>query len=404
VNENILQEIWAGLRFDTRNLILTDGSRLHILDPGFHNSDQGPDFLGARLRINGTLWIGDVEIHLRSAEWYRHRHHTDENYNGVILHVIAWGPGSSIRCADGIAIPELEIGNLIDANAVPWLSNTLPGKQELPCKPFLRKFDREFISAWLRENGRNRTRAKAASMKKRMNELPGDWGQVLWEETARCLGGKVNGETFCEVAKRLPYRVARQYFGEPLKLEALVFGMFGFLQGKSLNHHDFRHLKVEWEFLAAKHQLSPAWLRLRKHRMRPSGHPEIRIRQLCRMQSAFPSPGELLSPGSIKDFLQKESEIGMETKMSIVINVLLPIGWLFEKFHGKISEPPNAFELLEILPPEKNKWIRSYSVQGIVAKTALESQGVLHLRKAFCEPGNCLTCALGKKILQNSFV
>ena len=34
------------------------------------------------------LWFGDVEIHLKSSEWYAHRHHEDEYYDAVILHVV----------------------------------------------------------------------------------------------------------------------------------------------------------------------------------------------------------------------------------------------------------------------------------------------------------------------------
>ena len=88
MKEDFLHYLWRARRFHIDNLRTTLGEPIEILAWGEYNRHAGPDFQQARLRIDGTLWAGSVEMHLRASEWVRHRHHEDEAYRNVILNVV----------------------------------------------------------------------------------------------------------------------------------------------------------------------------------------------------------------------------------------------------------------------------------------------------------------------------
>ena len=86
MNEAFLWYLWKYRRF-TKALVTTDGDPITVIQPGFQNSDSGPDFFNARVQIGDTLWAGNVEIHIKSGDWIRHGHHHDKAFDNVILHL-----------------------------------------------------------------------------------------------------------------------------------------------------------------------------------------------------------------------------------------------------------------------------------------------------------------------------
>ena len=88
IPEHLLHFIWRFRLFDQDSLMLHSGESLEIISPGNYHQDSGPDFQNARIRIDETLWAGNIEIHLRSSDWFRHHHETDAAYNNIILHVV----------------------------------------------------------------------------------------------------------------------------------------------------------------------------------------------------------------------------------------------------------------------------------------------------------------------------
>ena len=80
--EKLLHYVWKHRILPLGDLSTTDGRRVEVIDPGMHNSDRGPDFFNAKVLIDGMLWAGNVEIHLRSSDWYRHGHDSDAAYDG----------------------------------------------------------------------------------------------------------------------------------------------------------------------------------------------------------------------------------------------------------------------------------------------------------------------------------
>jgi len=87
INEKILRIIWYEQKFERRGLKTIDGKKICILSPGEWNLDEGPDFKSAEIRFGEKIISGDVEVDLKASDWKTHRHHRDERYNQVVLHI-----------------------------------------------------------------------------------------------------------------------------------------------------------------------------------------------------------------------------------------------------------------------------------------------------------------------------
>lgn len=106
--EQLLHYIWKHKIFPLRRLETTDGLSVEVIDPGLHNGDAGPDFFNAKVRIGGTMWVGNIEIHDRSSDWYTHGHHRDSRYDNVILHIAAT-IDSEVRTSNGNTLPQMRL-------------------------------------------------------------------------------------------------------------------------------------------------------------------------------------------------------------------------------------------------------------------------------------------------------
>ncbi|MBK7856520.1 MAG: DUF2851 family protein [Bacteroidetes bacterium] len=88
MDEKFLYHLWKFKLFNTLNLKTTSGESIEILKPGNLQFDSGPDFFNAQIKINETLWAGNVEIDMYASDWVKHKHHKDTAYNKIILHVV----------------------------------------------------------------------------------------------------------------------------------------------------------------------------------------------------------------------------------------------------------------------------------------------------------------------------
>ncbi len=86
--EMLLQYLWEHRLWEQCDMHTTDGKRVQVIDPGRRNTDAGPDFFNAKVSIDGKMWAGNIEIHVKSSDWRRHGHHNDSAYDTVILHVV----------------------------------------------------------------------------------------------------------------------------------------------------------------------------------------------------------------------------------------------------------------------------------------------------------------------------
>lgn len=104
--EKRLQYLWQHRLWESSSMTTTGGTPIEILDPGVPNRDAGPDFFNGKVRARGRTWAGNIEIHVRSSDWYRHGHQHDSSYDSVILHVVGEAD-CDVRRSDGSRIPQV---------------------------------------------------------------------------------------------------------------------------------------------------------------------------------------------------------------------------------------------------------------------------------------------------------
>ena len=421
VQESFLHYIWQTLNFDTQNLFAMTGEEIHIYRPGELNYDQGPDFLQAHIRIGELDWWGQVEIHVKTLDWFKHGHHKDPRYNATVLHVVGESNGRDVEREDGTIIPELELGNLISPDLQKKYESLQLAQTRIPCERLLRKVPQPQIEKWLDRVAEERLIQRANQMKERLQASHSDWEQVLWEELAAMIAGPANQEAFREMAQRLPMQVIRHYSAHPQKIEALMFGAMGSLSGEKGDYY-YQKLRDEWKFLQEKHQLEAGHpLALKFLRMRPLAFPTIRISQLAHIIHQFNPLSQLLDAQFFNSFLKssiptagywevhyqflqaaprKKKFLGKDQKMVLIINTLIPLSILYAEAHGRIELDPQALEGMKLLPAENNRVTRLYQQLKFPLTHALHSQGMIQLYKHYCSSRKCLSCGIGRQILR----
>jgi hypothetical protein len=421
IPEAFLHYVWRTRSFDHRHLQTDQQQPVSIEKPGTWNHNQGPDFSDAKIKINGVAFHGHVEIHVRSEDWYHHRHHLDEKYNNTILHIVHTTNGKPVRRADGTVIPEVVLAGRIPPNLQQNYDRINLSQDEFPCAGTIKKVKPIYIRSWVERMAVERIEEKAGIIQQRMDEAQLDWEQLIWEELAAMMGGPVNKEVFREMAQRMPHRILRNYTDNPFQIEALLFGICRLLTGGKSFDAYFRELKKEWEYLSAKHKIDlPEPLNIRFLRMRPAAFPTIRISQMARILAFYPRLTDLLSLEIFDQFInqiittadywethyrffeeRKKSvkKLGKSQKEILMANVILPVAWLYHRAHGREDLDHLVERGLTRLSPENNKLTRGFMARGIPNEHAFDSQGLIQLRKKYCDAKRCLECGIGHRVL-----
>lgn len=419
--ESLLHFIWQGTRFDIRDLQTTCGKQIHILHPGLLNHDQGPDFLNARLSIDGLEWHGHVELHVKGDDWYRHKHETDSLYNTCILHVVHTTSKKTPIMENGVILPEVEIGNRIDARLYSRFHSLQLSRDSIPCESQFGELAPSRIQRWLGRLSIERMEEKANKFQQRLQESVSNWEQVLWEEMAAFLGGPVNRHAFRDLAERLPAKVMLKESKTTTQLEAMLYGASGMLPARGDSYVD--QLTQQWNFLKEKHQITPFREPVRFLRMRPQAFPTLRLAQLASLWQQIGSLIFLLESEGIDRFWKMEiksseywdshyrfgeettllhKKMGKSQKAVLIVNVLLPLGWLYQIAHGRENPFEWVERILKMLPAEKNKHTRVFTDLGLANTRAIESQAMIQLHKQYCLERRCLDCHLGQYLLDRA--
>lgn len=422
--EDFVQYVWKHLAFDLHDLRCTDGRPLQLLHPGRLNRDQGPDFRQARLRLAGVEWHGHVEIHLSSEDWYRHGHHEDPQYDPTVLHVVLHSHGQPILRSDGTAIPELSLAGRIAPELLARYQTLHLAEDDIACSALVGALPALEKLNWVERLGIERMEQKALAMQARLAEGVQDWNQVLWEELLAMMGGPVNQAVFRLLAQRIPWRVMHRHRSDPLQAEALLFGAAGMLSGLPDDCDLYpQSLRAEWAFLRAKYDLDDSPLPVRFLRMRPAAFPTIRLAQTVQGLGQWPQWLDLLTPAGWQQLqaapigvsaywrthyrwgeASKASRkyLGTSQKAILIANVLIPLGFLYQRAHGQTDLYTWIEDGLTALPPEHNRHTRAFADLGFPLDHALHAQGLIQLRKQYCQPKRCLQCRLGQLLLRPS--
>ncbi|QMU30061.1 DUF2851 family protein [Adhaeribacter radiodurans] len=423
--EDFLHYVWQQQYFDKAGLVTSHKEELHVLKPGFYNTNAGPDFTDARLRIGAEEWNGSVEIHVYASDWEKHNHQTDPKYNQVILHVV-WEDDKPAQRADGTVIPTIALRGRIPLHLVHTYQQFLENRDEIPCSPFAPQVP-GLIKISMQERVRmERLQAKADRVLALLTVTQNNWEETCYAWLLSNFGFKINQTGMLRLAKVLPYTILRKHRHQLIALEALLFGQAGFLQPDAPDDYG-RTLFQEFTFLQHKYAL-PAGLKRADWnflRLRPANFPTVRLAQfaalLHQQEHLF---ANLLAADSITAwqgyFQVKSSEywqthvlLGQETRHApkglgkssihlLLINAVAPLLVAYGKYKNEDNYVEKAIALLEQLPPEDNRITRLYTGLNFYHQNAADSQALLQLNQLYCAPRNCLQCSIGNFILKKN--
>ena len=421
MREAFLHYIWKNKIFDQDNLFIEGDKRLEILFPGYHNKNAGPDFLEAKLRIGEILWVGNVEIHLKSSDWYTHGHEQDPAYDNVILHVV-YNDDMPVY-ANNHQIPTLNISKLIDKSVLRKYNGLIKNKAILKCQNKVEEIDPFVLFQYKYRLYFERLENKNITLTKNLQISKNNWEQVLYVQLLKYFGGDVNKSSFEDLAHFLAFEIFRKYLGNITQLEALLLGVGGLLTEERNNCAYYRKLKEEFDYLQHKHNLKtlkPGNIRF--HRMRPNGFPTIRLAQFASLyhnnSGLFDSFMEFERPDEAYKKMQGNTSAfwdnhynfdkltkSVKKKLSksfidrMLINVLIPLKFAYLKNESDF-EPEELINFIESIPPEKNRIVDLFTKIGIKTNSALDTQAMIELYNKYCEKERCLDCDIGHFLLK----
>jgi len=424
MNEDFLHYLWKHRQFDLTHLQTEDGEVLEIINPGQHNLNAGPDFLDARLRIGGTLWAGNVEIHLTSSDWYKHGHQNDPAYDNVILHVV-FNQDKAVEAPEGSIIPTIALKDRIDYQSYRKYKAWLAEGKFIPCDKIVDQVPQIIKTSAVHAAAVERLSLKSAISRDHLILTKGDMEGAFYRIFLRALGMKVNALPFEQLARITPYELIRKVSSNKTQLEALLLGQAGFLDTSKTDHPYVEQLKEEFSFLRKKHVLSPmpisAW---KLFRLRPQNFPQVRLAQVStfyhKHTSVARAVSEMETPQELNDFftvkiahgfwldhytLDAESpsrtkSFGKDFLKHLVINAVVPFVISLADYNRDESYREKAINLLEKLPSERNSIIRSFEKLDFTVKSSFDSQGIIQLKENFCDRKKCLGCKVGIHLMK----
>ena len=419
MKESILHYVWQNKLFRAHNLETTDAELLEIIDVGRMNTDAGPDFFNAKVKIGETVWAGNVEIHTNSSDWNKHNHQIDSAYNNVILHVVFKADGEVYR-ADGESIPQLELTfpKQIEDNYEQLFSET----KWIPCADKISLVPSIFIQSWKNALLTERLEQKMTVIECLLADTNQHWEEAFYITLARSFGFGTNSQAFESLAKSISVSVLGKHKDNLFQLEALLFGQADLLITNDSNSYG-QELRKEYDFLKTKYELTPIdgsqWKLLR---LRPDNFPHIRIAQFAalihsssKLFSKIIEHPEIIylkklftcEPSSFwknhylfaDESPLKNKNLGTQSIHSILINTVVPFLFCYASHKNDEEMKDKALQILEQIPSERNSIVTNWQNIGLSSNSAYDSQAFLQLKKQYCDEKKCLRCRIGHKVL-----
>jgi hypothetical protein len=417
MQERLLQFIWQEMYFNRAALETVGGGQLQILSAGIINTQQGPDFTQAKILLDGVLWAGTIELHCKSSQWFQHRHNTDPNYQTVILHVV-WEDDDA---ALSRVLPTLVLQNRVPSIMLARYATLMQQKNTIACHDQLAVVSTTNWQNWMQQLLRMRLQRKSLAVMELFEAANNNWEECCWWWLARFFGGAVNAAFFESIARTVPVKILQRHRHQVIQLEAILLGQGNLLQLSSPDPY-VQLLQREYHFLQQKYQFSVVHGMAQFLRMRPAGFPTVRLAQLAMFlhQSAqlFTTLLDCKSLFQLEQWLTitandfwhyhytlqeatpyHPKHMGKEAVHQIVINGIVPLVYAIGIRQQQPYYQQLAMNWLMEIPQEDNITQRNWKREGVAAKNASESQALTELKKNFCDARRCLSCDIGKAIL-----
>ena len=424
MQEDFLHYVWQHKKMTLKSLKTTAQETIILKAVGLANTNSGPDFFNAQLRIGTQFWAGNVEIHVKSSDWYVHHHETDTAYDSVILHVV-WEHNMEIYRKDNTPIPTLELKNYVLPHTVTNYTTLINQKNDwIPCEPIISEVDSFTMSHWLERLYLERLETKYKAIEIQLVESKHDWEAVLFWQIAKNFGLKVNGDAFSSIAKSIEFSVIRKSQHDIFQLETLFFGQSGLLETDAQDIY-ISDLIENYKFLKNKFSLTNVGvLPVQFFRLRPPNFPTIRLAQLATLYSQQTNLfSKLMEARSLEELyaifegatstfwethytFEKTSKFAPKklTKSFInlvVINTIVPIKFAFNKFNRHATQE-DVVAIMQKIPMEHNSIVDKFNSLYAFGKTALDSQALIQLKQNYCSKNKCLQCAIGSALLNRN--
>ena len=421
MKEDFLHYVWQYKKFEFLNLTTVQGETLTIVQSGQYTQLAGPDFFNAQIVLNNQKWAGNIEIHVKSSDWYLHQHEKDKAYDNVILHVV-WKHDAPIFRQDNSELPVLELCNYVNSLELKKYENLVTPKSWIYCEKQLKDVDGFVLNNWLERLFFERLERKSIFIQELLYQTENDWEAVLFCILAKNFGLNTNGETFFKIAQSISFAIVRKEALEPQYLEALFFGQAKMLPQKPEDKYVID--LIDWyNYLSLKYKLEPPLtnpVTFFKHR--PDNFPTIRLAQLAMVYHfnkqlftqiiAAKCQTDLYAifDNSVSQYWKshynfdktspiKEKSLSKSFIDLIIINTIIPIQFAYAKTMGK-DNAEQIIDLMSTICSEKNSTIDKFATFGLKASNAFESQALLQLKNEYCTNKRCLQCALGLDFLK----
>ena len=424
MKEEFLHYLWKYSLYYIDRLVDPEGNQIEVIHPGEYNRDSGPDFFNARIRIAGTEWAGNVEIHTKASHFEIHGHNKDHAFDNVILHIVNEAD-KKVRNASGeeVLTAEIKYDNTLFEKYIDLVNNPYV----IACHGEIEKLDRFFIRHWFNSLVVERLQDKSKAILKILAETGNDWEETFYRTLSRYFGFRVNTEPFEMLATSLPFKIIRKHIDNRFQIEALLFGTSGMLDEglfkNAINDDYYKDLLREFKILSAKYSLQPihGWL-WKFSKLRPVNFPTIRMSQLAAMLSVtgglFSKVVEAKSIKSLRKvfevsasdywddhyvFGKKSRKIsksaGTTASDILLINAVIPVIFVYGKSRDNREVCERAIAFLDEIKQEENTIITDWGKSGIDAGSAFDSQALIQLRNEYCKKRKCLDCRIGARLI-----
>ena len=402
--EKLLHYVWKHKILPLKALLTTDGREIEIIDPGTYNTNQGPDFFNAKVKIGGTLWAGNIELHLKSSDWFKHGHDSDPSYNNTILH-IAQVVDCEVTTQEGTHPPQLQLEipphlyqnyqELCQTDDYPRCHRVIPSVPTMK------------VHMWMDALLAERMCQRAQKVQERVDRLNGDWEQATFVTLCRNFGFGLNGDTFERWAMMIPLQGVAKHRDNLFQIEAIFLGMAGLIDDAAQVRGDEMagKWKREFTFLSHKFQLSEPmkssdWKFLRT---RPKNFPHIRILQIAELYHSGKAQMSALTEA--KDIKELHRILGIggtsaNSRNLLIINTIVPLLYAYGTHRADNKLIQKAIALLEELPAEDNYILRQWKACGLNVTTAADSQALIQLKREYCDRKDCLRCRFAYEFLK----
>ena len=423
MKEDLLQYIWQFQYFNNNELQTTTGEKIQIQFQGSHNSNQGPDFTGAKIRIGKTLWAGNVELHINSSDWNLHHHSSDDNFNNIILHVV-WNHDTEITGSNNNYLPTLELQDKVSKLLLDKYRELMTTATFIPCENLVHQMNELSLTHWKQRLLAERLISKSEKILAILSKTNFHWEETFWRLIAHNFGLKVNSTFFQKIAETLPVSILAKHKNSIHHLEALLFGQGGLLNKKFEEKYPAM-LQKEFAFYKQKYKLLPVDGELFFLRMRPANFPTIRLAQLAILihesEHLFSKIKEAQSVNEVKKMLNvtandywnyhylfdeetsyKKKTLGSQMINNVIINTVVPVLFAYGIHHDEKAYREKAISWLEDISAEKNMITKGFQHLSFSNKNAFDSQALIQLKNEYCNKKLCLNCAIGNSLLKRS--